>query len=306
VLRYDSAGLNALVKIEWEWPFDSETTPGEYDSSDGAAAVAQATVAVNFGTVRYEQVDNTVPKAGDDYIFAGTDWRVSKVEGNKALIIKSAALTGVESGINDSTNAVEIPFLSATAVSKSGSGSELGLDAGSTDGYRGYYFFDRDGSNGYEDSGAAIYSGDSDPKYKYGLKGAIDYYYNHTLKAYENSILAVDLHNPTLEKFNQGDLFVDWTYSSGDWTSWYCDTRFATTYSVGGTKQAFALSYGDINKTMGATGKTSSLLGFVSYFWLRSAGPSYNAGVVYGGVFSYLSGVDKSLPVRPALWISLS
>ncbi|MDR1567929.1 MAG: hypothetical protein LBS33_04560, partial [Streptococcaceae bacterium] len=60
-LYYDSDGLDDEVTIEWEWPFDDTDGSGTYDSSDVAAAAAQTTVAVNFGTVRYEQVDASVP-----------------------------------------------------------------------------------------------------------------------------------------------------------------------------------------------------------------------------------------------------
>ncbi|MDR1567848.1 MAG: hypothetical protein LBS33_04145, partial [Streptococcaceae bacterium] len=247
---------------------------------------------------------------------------------NKALIIKSAALTGVESGTSDSTSAVSIPFLSETAVGA--------LPAGAAQ--RGYYYFDSDGSNGYQDSGAASYSGDSDPKYKYGLKGAIDYYYNHSLKAYENSILAVDLHDPDFDTFKAGfnpetgnkDTYNTWEGAA--FTGYYKDIHFATTYSSGGTKQAFALSYGDLNRSIDSSEEItlidgsglsfntsySKLLDFsggdgsvMDIFWLRSAGMEFaSAGTVYNGIYSsvpvFMNADEFPTRIRPALWVKLN
>jgi hypothetical protein len=317
--RYDSSGLNAEVKIEWEWPFDNGN-----DTSDVAAAAAKTTVAVNFGTVRYEQVDNnTVPEAGDDYSFAGTTWRVLKVKGNKALILKVDALTAAEAGIDTDTNTTyaDVPFLSETAVSKSGVSDAEGLDAGNTNGYHGYYYFDSDGSNGYEDSGSASYIGQDDLKYKYGLKGAIDYYYNYTIALTSDSdrVQAVKLNDPTFDKF-KAVFDISATFNNWGWSSYYADKRFATTIGgSGSSKQAFALSYGDINSTDGAGENYFSLLNFTkndpNYFWLRSAGydnmngsdiDTFGAGYVYENYFNCSIAVTFSLPVRPALWISLS
>ncbi|MDR1567878.1 MAG: hypothetical protein LBS33_04295, partial [Streptococcaceae bacterium] len=254
---------------------------------------------------------------------------------NKALIIKSAALTGVESGTSDSTSAVSIPFLSETAVGA--------LPAGYNSNQRGGHYFDSDGSNGYQDSGSATYTGSDDPKYKYGLKGAIDYYYEHTLKTYQDSILAVDLHDPDFDSFKAGFPLTDDDYKTYDehddydnWSGfWYeglsADTRFATTYSSAGTKQAFVLSYGDLSRTTSekkwidyGAGSVevsySKLLDFLGgdgsvmdIFWLRSGGDAWSAGTVINGAYSDSLILDIkwnvenfSTRIRPALWVTLS
>ncbi|MCH4177932.1 MAG: hypothetical protein LKF43_10640 [Streptococcaceae bacterium] len=253
-----------------------------------------------------------VTDAGDEVTLANAQWRILKVDDNKALVIKVNALTEAEAGFSglgsssvagtpylDNGN-LRVPFLSSTAVGQ--------LDAGSISGKRGYYYFDSDGSNGYENSGATSYTSNDDVKYKYGLKGAIDYYYNSTIApSYSNYVLSVNLNNPDLSTFNSKNT-LNWSYNSGSWGVWYQDTDFETIYGSG-TKQAFALSYGDINTTMGLSGSSSSTLlsfGSPNYFWLRSAGGYCDyAGSVYIGDFYYNSNVSYSLPVRPALWISL-
>ncbi|MDR1567609.1 MAG: InlB B-repeat-containing protein [Streptococcaceae bacterium] len=274
---------------------------------------------------KWTELPSSPPVAGDGYRFADTDWRILKVEDDKALIIKIDALTAAEAGIDMdvSTPYADVPFLSDTAVSKSGLD---GLDAGE----RNDYYFDSDGSNGYEDSGGASYESDSDPKYKYGLKGAIDYYYNHTLKdKFDSKILAVDLNNPTLsehiDKTDTGEGAYSGSssdaFDNGYWTSYYRDKRFSTSLSAVGNdfkKQAFALSYGDINKTMGAVYTVGPsyldvILGYGSesfpepnYFWLRSAGAHFfYAGSVLNGNFGGYERVYDNQPVRPALWIKL-
>ncbi|MDR1605812.1 MAG: hypothetical protein LBS41_01730 [Streptococcaceae bacterium] len=156
-------------------------------------------------------------------------------------------------------------------------------------------YFDSSGNNGYENS---------------ALKTKIDDYY--TANIANNSELAkyvapVTLHNPTFAEFKAGQPLSGSAYNAWSWDDWYKDERSATT--LGDTKQAFALSYGDLNHTMGLSGSNSSPLlsfGDPNYFLLRSVGYSSNfAGYVYDGAFNYYHIVDDARPVRPALVINI-
>ncbi|MDR1568721.1 MAG: hypothetical protein LBS33_08610, partial [Streptococcaceae bacterium] len=223
-----------------------------------------------------------------------------KVDGDQALILKVDALTNTEMG----TESANVPFLSIKAQ---------GALSAET---RAAYYFDEDGSNGYQDSGLAA---------GYGLKAAIDYYYAHTLINYESKILTVNLHDPDLATFNRENN-LSWEYNGAPWADFYKDTHFASTVDpIDGSQQAFALSYGDINSTMGigeidlgdARIPYSALLDFSSggddVFWLRSTASMEEfqytpvVGAVYNGIPLFtLVPSSPYCSVRPALWVKLS
>uniref|UniRef100_UPI003FA28D3C InlB B-repeat-containing protein n=1 Tax=Pseudolactococcus chungangensis TaxID=451457 RepID=UPI003FA28D3C len=252
-------------------------------------------------------VTDGTPEIGETVTFAGTDWRILKLDmdenpsnGNQALIIKEQALTDQETG--DGNIMVQFDTTATTWDSP--------------------YFHNDSTSTGYGES---------------HLKAVIDSYYDTAIApAYSNYVLPVDLDLPNWSRYQNAGLapnsgtslaYNDWYWQ--DWQSYYTDNRFATSLAsltndndvandVNVLKQqAFALSYGDIQSldksTFSATGYYSTLLDFTAIdanyfsFWLRSAGYlSYNAGAVYYGYFYYYDAVDYSLPVRPALAIQLS
>ncbi|MCH4167977.1 MAG: InlB B-repeat-containing protein [Streptococcaceae bacterium] len=250
------------------------------------------------GTWKYDNNLTLYPKWEIEEIdFADSRWRVLKKENGNALIIKKQALTVNEATGNTGDSLHKIRF---TADS--------------------YYFSGSSGSkNGYETSSSSTSN----------LKGAIDYYYNHTIATHAtdaNRVLIVDLNNPNYNVFTgTGFLGTVGTYQTWQWNSdnrYFKDTRFATTVeaiaSATAKKQAFALSFGDINLTMGIDDwtKGTSFLAFPddgdsnTAFWLRSAGYFYStAGKVNSSsgdfrLYAYFSDSNLLL-VRPALWIDL-
>lgn len=242
----------------------------------------------------YDKVDSM-----DEVTFANTQWRILKLdidksrEGNQALIIKVDALTQLEA---------------------TGQGITSGYYEAIFNGRETY--FDSNGSNGYEVGNTDNY-----------LKACIDRYYGTISDADKDYILPVDLHNPDYTTYitsTDGGSFSGSVNDSGwSWFDSYTDTRFATTITTGDeNKQAFALSYGDINATLKLSGKSSStLLNFDSPddFWLRSAsgnvlsdnGAGYVSKTLYyvqSDVANFVeSGVTdtSSIPIRPALVLSL-
>jgi hypothetical protein len=256
-------------------------------------------------------VANTAP--GSEITFANAQWRIlatdidDTVAGNQALIIKVDALKDTEMGTGNTGNITTLKFLSPTAVGA--------LPAGSSVSKRAYYYFDSDGSNGYEDSGLQ-----SD----FGLRGAIDYYYTHSIAndTDDQYVNAVTLNDPDLDAWNF-DNGLEWTYGAlpaGNvyFNDYYKNTNYKTT--LGSTKQAFALSYGDINSYMSLSSEyKTSLLHFSSasgkHYWLRSPANRYNeVGAIYDnynesgeslGELNYHSGMTSSLLVRPALVINI-
>ncbi|MDR1568477.1 MAG: hypothetical protein LBS33_07340, partial [Streptococcaceae bacterium] len=235
------------------------------------------------------------------YTFANADWRVLKVDGDQALILKVNPLTELEAYGSGSTGSTNVPFLSEKAQGALSDGNITFNPDENIVGSRNQFYFDSDGSNGYQDSGLAA---------GYGLKAVIDYYYAHTLINYESKILTVNLHDPTLAKFQSGVLYNEWTWDP----EWCVDTRFASTVdAIDGSQQAFALSYGDINNNLTVVdtgdGVYASLLDFPTdyAFWLRSAGDFYtNAGFVEKGIINCAENyVYGSRFVRPALWVKL-
>jgi hypothetical protein len=230
-------------------------------------------------------VPNTA--AGSEFNFAGSKWRILKEDmnnnasdGKQALVIKVDALTNGETGqAGTATDAVVVNFHDYTLQKT---------------------YFDATGQNGYETSIP---------------KKLIDYYYANTIdkSADVQYVLGVELNNPTFAQFSQG---LTWesgkgTYDSWQWNNYYTDRRFATTLNDQGTKQAFALSNGDINvnrlDNANDPQKSDLLAGFNApdSFWLRSAGHShdYAARVRLSTLTNQY--VLHTLPVRPALALQI-
>ncbi|SFZ72638.1 LPXTG-motif cell wall anchor domain-containing protein/Listeria/Bacterioides repeat-containing protein [Lactococcus chungangensis CAU 28 = DSM 22330] len=256
-------------------------------------------------------VTDGTPEIGETVTFAGTDWRILKLDmdeepsnGNQALVIKEQALTAQETG--DGNIMVQFDTTATNSTSP--------------------YFHDDSTSTGYGES---------------HLKAVIDSYYNTSIApTYSNYVLPVDLDLPNWSRysdnilFNQYDSNLPLAYDNWywqDWQSYYTDNRFPTSLAPLTVlkQQAFALSYGDIqsldkstfyddnlnwnsNANQSDTGYYSTLLDFTAidanypYFWLRSAGYDfYAAGAVLSGSF-FNGDVNYGLPVRPALAIQLS
>ena len=252
-------------------------------------------------------VTDGTPEIGETVTFAGTDWRILKLDmdenpsnGNQALVIKEQALTAQETGDGN----IMVQF-DTTATN-----------------WNSPYFHDDSTSTGYGES---------------HLKAVIDSYYNTSIApTYSNYVLPVDLDLPNWSRysdnilFNQYDSNLPLAYDNWywqDWQSYYTDNRFPTSLAPLTVlkQQAFALSYGDIQSldkstfyeynggSQSDTGYYSTLLDFTAidanypYFWLRSAGNDYSdAGAVHYGYFDNNDNVHYSLPVRPALAIQLS
>ena len=257
-------------------------------------------------------VTDGTPEIGETVTFAGTDWRILKLDmdeepsnGNQALVIKEQALTAQETGDGN----IMVQF-DTTATN-----------------WNSPYFHDDSTSTGYGES---------------HLKAVIDSYYNTSIApTYSNYVLPVDLDLPNWSRYSDNILFDQYvstlplTYNNWYWQksqSYYTDNRFPTSLTPLTTikQQAFALSYGDIqsldkstfyddnlnwnsNANQSDTGYYSTLLDFTAidanypYFWLRSAGRYYcGAGAVSLGDFGHGNDVYQILPIRPALAIQLS
>jgi len=255
-------------------------------------------------------VTDGTPEIGETVTFAGTDWRILKLDmdeessnGNQALVIKEQDLTDQETG----DGSIDVQYDTTATNSNSP------------------YFHDDSNSTGYGES---------------HLKAVIDSYYNTAIApTYSNYVLPVDLDLPNWSRYQNAGLvpnsgnslaYNDWYWQ--DWQSYYTDNRFPTSLTPLTTikQQAFALSYGDIqsldkstfyddnlnwnsNANQSDTGYYSTLLDFTAidanypYFWLRSAGRYYcGAGAVSLGDFGHGNDVYQILPVRPALAIQLS
>ncbi|MFT8640001.1 BspA family leucine-rich repeat surface protein [Bifidobacterium sp.] len=260
-------------------------------------------------------IDSTRGNAGDTFSFPGDSsrWRVLAVDGDRRLVLKETALTDVEMGVGTSGVQTDIAFLSSTAYGSLPAGWNLIPTR-----QRGYFYFDSDGSNGYEDSG--LQAG-------FGLKAAIDYYYANTLaaSAANSYVQAVKLNNPSLGTWNS-DHGTGYGYDglTGLKDVVNGETSYAATLDSSGSKQAFALSTGDLNSTMELAGSGySALLGFdapTHHFWLRSVGwtsvAAGSVGTTQGtdcpadpNVGNYIcsspvaGGYERA--VRPAVWISI-
>jgi uncharacterized repeat protein (TIGR02543 family) len=275
---------------------------GWYTTPDLSDTAVTAETVVTDDTVLYAKWEDPVLEVssieqGSEFSFANAQWRIMKadmdtmISGNQALVVKVAALTNAEAntaGIGTATAAVR--FLSGTAAGALISGQ------------RYQYYFDSDGSNGYEDSGDGP---------GYGLRAAIDYYYanyignNENYAAYVNP---VSLNNPTLANLNNSYLALHWTYDSGnEWPDFHRSSAYVT--KIGGIKQAFALSNGDI-VSMGLAGADSLLYFSAESYWLRSVGKTpLQAGHVAAlgtlGAFDKSAKVDQSMTVHPALSLNI-
>ncbi|MFT8926908.1 MAG: BspA family leucine-rich repeat surface protein [Bifidobacterium sp.] len=221
-----------------------------------------------------------------EFIWANAVWRVLAADGPRRLVLKATALTSLESGMGTANN--DRPYYPYI----------ISRDT----------FFSSSGSNGYEDSGGAPGN---------GIRGRVDYYCTNYLTAYDSSVLPVTLNNPTLSQWNSC------TGNSLNWDSypgisdWWTSSCFATTVGSG-AKQAFQLSYGDINSTpgMGLSGKTSSALlrftGDWGYYYQTNT-RSFGGGSTYSGAVSGSGELDRRynylqsdmICARPALWLTL-
>ncbi|MDR1605656.1 MAG: hypothetical protein LBS41_00950 [Streptococcaceae bacterium] len=236
------------------------------------------TFTVNVSSPAFE-VSSTVP--GTEFTFAGSDWRIlatdidASVPGNQALIIKKDALSEKEMSADGETGA----DTAGKAIKFHESQST---------------YFNSNGDNGYEHS---------------LLKSSIDNYYDHFIANHSDTqyVQAVSLNTPTLDEFNTANS-KNWSYDNANGSEgivWYKDTHFKTT--LGGSDYAFALSYGDINTTMGLSGQiSSSFLNFADTYWLRSSGGTpVCAGFVSEAVFTPYNSVDGTRLARPALVINI-
>lgn len=232
----------------------------------------------------YYKQRTAVTKVGDEFIWLNSIWRTLDTDMD-----------------NKASNGLQALVIKVTDI-----GSCQFLIAGST--YKSYFDSSvmTDGSNGYEDSRSAG-----------GVGKVIDNWYNTNIKgkAAEAFVQAVALNNPTYTEFTKTPFTFDRGSRIGDWqwNNYYRDTRFATTLTGSVSKQAFALSYGDIYGHMGVgtTATSTSLFDFTynGGFWLRSAGENYRrAGVIYvaslqgdGQVYNTVN----SFYARPALSLSI-
>jgi len=260
------------------------TTPFDFDTP----ITADITLYAKWGFLIAELAgheDGVLGTRFDRVWLSNSWWRILKADmdtdatnDNQALVLQEKAITAQETGDND----FYVKFHNTSLT----------------------YFLDGTTSTGYGES---------------HLKYVIDCYYANKINGsdYENYVQAVSLNNPIFSAFASSPAFTGNgnTYDQWWWGDWYTDTRFAT--SLGGSKQAFALSYGDIQtldkSTFNDTGYYSTLLDFQtvgaldSFFWLRSAGDYFGrAGVVVNGdIYNSRVDVKGSFPVHAALSIQL-
>ena len=153
------------------------------------------------------------------------------------------------------------------------------------------------------------------------VKAIIDAYYNHLTD--KTAVQAVTLNNPTWTQYTgtgytgaSKTSYNNWGWGTdsedGNRNKHYRDARFETT--LGGSKQAFALSFGDIHGVIGVPttpgNYTSPLLNFVgtnfNTYWLRSAGQATaTAGRIGDGILYFANGMDGIITVRPSLYLSV-
>ena len=191
----------------------------------------------------------------------------------------------------------------------------------SMDGALYIHFHSQDGAPDTDDE-KYFFNGPNDDGYgRSRLKIVIDAYYNHLTD--KTAVQAVTLNNPTYTQYTgTGFNGTATSYSAWWWAGLvsdsnryqnYKDTRFETT--LGGTKQAFALSTGDLR---GATGvpiglKDVILLTFKGTnrtdSYLRSPGNFYllSVAVELGDLLrpDPTGKVSSLEPVRPSLYLSI-
>lgn len=232
--------------------------------------------------------------AGDTFIFPddstqtlGT-WRVLAVSGDRCLVLKEVALTQAE--------ITALPLASGVEAVDDSNQSIKFHDSITT-----YFQNNGDNSTGYGES---------------KLKRVIDSYYRTKIAPLVSDyVQTVDLQLPTSAAyFNKTEVINDeGAYggsSIGNWAAYYNDKRFSTIVNDSGTQQAFALSHGDINKTMSLENyNTSALLSGTTDFWLRSIGNNGDnimaSYINATGAFNIQMAVSNMATVRPALWITI-
>ena len=261
------------------------TFKGWYTAASGGAKITSLSATTTGNQTLYAQWDspaikvtNTAP--GSEFDFAGSKWRIldtdmdnNAANGLQALVIRADSIS------------ISNKFIVGTTR------DDLYFDNITTDGDGA------DGSNGYEDSRNLSIG---------GVGKVIDDWYKNNIAgtAAEAAVQAVNLNNPDFTTFKSSISFTSGsTITNWQWNKYHQDTRFATTLDSSGSKQAFALSYGDIHGHMGVgtTETRTDLLKLAGTFWLRSPGFSYQyVGVVDSGIFNYLY-VFRLIAVRPAL-----
>ena len=254
------------------------TFKGWYSAASGGIKIESISTTTIGNQILYAQwespaikVTNTDP--GSEFDFAGSKWRILDTDMD-----------------NNASNGLQALVIRVDPI---GTGS-LFLASGT-------YYFETSGIiNGYERSRSIG-----------GVGQVIDDWYKDNIAgtAVEAYVQAVALNNPTFTTFKSGtSISSSSTVTNWSWSTWYQDTRFATTLDSSGSKHAFALSYGDIHGHMGVptTETITSLLDFTSnsIFWLRSAGHYYHfvSSVAVGNISSHEYYVSTTLlPVRPSL-----
>lgn len=270
--------------------------------------------AVYYKQLKATSLADVANPTAQEFIWNDAIWRVvntvERWNTNNRLVVKVSALTE-----DEVVNQLGIPLENSgvTHVEEIVEGA-LGVhflsQTGATDtDNETYYFNGAANDNGYERS---------------RLKTIIDIYYNQL--GDKTAVQAVTLNMPTLMEYlnngvggfiGNGSTYNSWEWSrdaeDGNRQRFYRDARFET--MEGGTKQAFALSHGDIHGALGiptTSGNNKvSLLNFsetnVNFFWLRSAGNGANSAglVARGGDVGGGYGMDGRIPVRPALYLSV-
>jgi alternate signal-mediated exported protein len=259
--------------------------------------IKNVTSAKTLYAVYYKSLDGTTAQA-DEFIWSNAVWRVlnanASASNKQRLVIKVNALTMAEAA--------------ATGQTAYDDKRDDGLDAAEVRFHNADdHYFNAQGKNSYE-------TGE--------LKQMLDGYYEHVISSKDKAdILAVDLHNPDFTTFKDGivlDSNYGDTYDYWYWSDYFKDNRFTTEITNNGTKQAFALSWGDINSPEFLNVDTSNmveshfggtyltdLLNFedsnADLFWLRSAGIYWlSPGCLYKGNTTPGLTSGNLIPVRPS------
>ena len=266
VASFKSATKSGYKFLGWF----TESSAGTQIANISTTATGNKTLYAHWEEQVTLKVGNTDP--GTEFDFAGSKWRILDTDMD-----------------NTTSNGLQALVIKVDPIST----SSQYLASGE------YYFESTGISNGYERSRSIGGIGKViDDWYKDNIAGTAD----------EAAVQAVALNNPTYTEFTK----TPFTFNSGsgitnwEWHNWYQDTRFATSLTGSVSKQAFALSYGDIHGHMGigTTVTSTDLFKFSSTgaFRLRSAAfSSQNAGFVSAGNFARYNSMDYKLPVRPSL-----
>ena len=247
---------------------------------------------------------------GQDFIWNDAIWRVLNTTASSSslrLVIKFSAL------MEDEVTAVMPSF---------GLENGTGIDFPEVtveDALR-VHFHSQDGPVDTDDEMYFFNSSSDDGYGRSRLKSVIDAYYNHL--ADKTAVEAVTLNNPNWAQFTgTGYLGTRVSYSNWEWSKdsednnksrAYRDARFETT--LGGTKQAFALSYGDIHGAIGVpTTPGNTIVELLRFngssndrFWLRSTGSvTKNVGTISNGMISAFGLTQSSYFVRPSLYLTV-